>query len=271
MDSILKQTSEHSYSFDFSGTKKAGIDASSVGTVNGNNKFVVATDCDDVLVDISNKWMSKIMNDHILRDYITTAHHEVIALNATLRSTYYINDWLGIADPGHVKRMLDLYFNDPTFYDDLAPLPYARALLGMAGMLETIHVVTSCGETVDDPVNNSKKRFLARLFSEFPPEVEVKFHLLPSSIKKGQYMKDKGITFNTFVDDHVKNIINVIECIEGTKPEILMPVYGWNGNVQKDVAEVSVDKEYFLTPFHNVNTHSADEYRSHVMALNNIS
>lgn len=255
----MTQLSEHEFRIDFPNATKGNASASSESTVNGNNKFVIAVDMDDVLVNTSNKWFAKIRQCHILSDYMTSAHHAILNIEANLRSEYYLDDWLGITLPEHRQRLRDLYFQDPTFYDDLEPLPYMVALHKCQDIFSHIHIITKCSETVTSPADISKKRWLAKYFAEFSKDVQISFHLVPLSTNKGEYLAANNIHPNTFVDDQASNHVEFMKHTSAQNPELVMPLYGFNAMLPADLAKAEITKPYRLEFFHNMTTMTQQE------------
>jgi hypothetical protein len=267
----LKRISEHEFKFDF--TKVTSKDTNlllsqnAVVTVNGNNKFIIATDCDECLINISDKWVQTFFGTE-LHNYITDDHRNQMTMNGQLkvmsslwRDKYYLNEWLSIKDPTHFKEMMDNYYNDPNFYDNLVPSPLFDSIEKMGHLISEIHIITACGSDINAPANKSKAKYLVNLFKELELKhgIIIKIHLLKSGESKGEFLKNNGIKFNLFIDDHVENIIDVINHTEYSNYELMVPAYGYNQDLFKKIKESNPKYEFKTTLFHNTHDYSQTE------------
>ena len=239
-----------------SSSAKADVANSSACSINNDNRFVIATDCDDVLVNISDKWIMKATKHPELKHYFENTESVFEKFGSFLmRDQYYIFDAFGVMDPEHQKIFNSLYFDDPKFYDDLLPLPFMKTLKAMNDYtLGTIHVVTTSGETLPSlkiPANISKAKWLLRHFSDVNPAITVQFHFLEFGKGKGAYMQEQGIVFNTFVDDFSNNVVEVINSTPYSGYEIMIPAYGHNQNITEMKSRITTDTKCRITPFHN--------------------
>ena len=134
IDDVLIQDDEHTFHFNYGGQKASASKTPNVHAVNNNNCFVLAVDCDDVLVNITDKWVRKLLDHPIISTYFKVKHHDEMRLSnsALTRSNYSLLEWLEITDKEHASIAYDLYFKDPTFYDDLNPTPFAESLTSAA-------------------------------------------------------------------------------------------------------------------------------------------
>jgi hypothetical protein len=254
---LVSETSPNNYTLNLgSSAKRADVANSSACNVNGDNRYVIATDCDDVLVNISDKWIMKATKHPELKHYFENAENVFEKFGSFLmRDQYYIFDAFGVKDPEHQKIFNSLYFDDPNFYDDLLPLPFMNTLKAMNDYtIGTIHVVTTSGETLPNlkiPANISKAKWLVRHFRDINPAITVQFHFLEFGKGKGAYMNEQGIVFNTFVDDFENNVIEVINSTPYTGYEIMIPAYGHNQDIASMKTRITAATKFTITPFHN--------------------
>lgn len=114
-----------------------------------------------------------------------------------------------------------------TFYDDLEPTRFAQKTL-MNDMYinnSTIRKVYILSRNMTPGQGKSKERFIKRYFSN----EKIEYIEIGPNQNKADAIKDRGIDWNLFVDDELKNIRNVVEA-EGNleRKEILIPEYGYN-------------------------------------------
>ena len=196
-------------------------------------KFIIAADCDDVLVNTAGKWVRSILSDQSLASEIpkeaidaAARAHPMNREKFDISSHFSPGDWM--TKELH-QRMLDAYFHDSEFYDDLHPSSYCRALKQMAqmGTVEAIWVVTSCVD-IRLPVTRSKARFLDRVFDEIRSHTTVKYIFTQQGETKAEAINSMEIKYNSFVDDSVANIVDVIKNTESRGKEFLIPRYRYN-------------------------------------------
>jgi hypothetical protein len=199
----------------------------------------LVVDMDDVLVNISQKWARKATLSPGLRRLATVA--ALPASNAELgaavraRDRAWLQDWLGLmGEPGLMAEFDALYRGDGAFYDDLPPTPFAvgviRALIPL-GVVGAVHVVThTMGD--GDPVNDSKRRWLSRHL----PDDRVQVHLVDGGTKKSEVIRRHCPDADTYADDSMKNVIDVLTARGVHAHEIAMPKLGCNHPMPDAVA-----------------------------------
>ena len=212
-----------------------------------DSAFHFALDCDEVLVNISNKWVDKCVNDPLIKEYILdteanqlykddpvefTKYLTSLTENALHRLDYYINDDLMLPPQSELfKRMMDVYYLDPTFYDDLPITPYTLSLykiINKMSAIEKISIITHSGLDLNAPVNDSKRKFLIRLIKPIDKLVSIDTYLLPQNVPKSECINTNSIQYTTFVDDGLHNIEDVITKTDSKRKDFLIPLYGFN-------------------------------------------
>lgn len=258
IDDFFVTDGEHQ-TFKLDGTTVNGVIAEGNKSVNSKDKFVLVLDCDDLLVDISTKWLKKIKESEKL------AHYVKCNTRVELRDTYYLNRWLNIEDSEHVDEFLGLYFNDPNFYEDLKPSPIMHSVLNILEYVEGIHILTSCGDSLTSPVTKSKLAWLKKYFGEAlkgrEDDIEFKIHIINTLYKdgKGGFLRDSGIKFNTFADDSLDNIYSVINNVKHVnKYELLIPILGFNHTL--DPSRINSESDFIVQGAHNVSDISSEDF-----------
>ena len=265
----LKQLDENSFQLDMRGAVDSILKSAETHTVNGNNRYSIVIDCDEVLVNICDKWLTKASHIPELEQYFTPEVMDTmnacgkLKLYSTIwRETYYMLEWLGITDPDHIKLFNDVYFLDAEFYDDLVPSPFFNSLGSILDVVASLDILTMCGDDTTLPCNVSKGRWLHKYFAELltnRPDIEFKVHFITEAMPKGQYLKEKKINFNVYVEDSVKNIVNVVETVEFDNFEILVPLYGYNRKVGGAIKASSSKLKFRVTGFHNTHDYTQQE------------
>jgi len=207
---------------------------------NGNNKFNLLVDCDEVLVDIGQKWMRKVIAHPYLSKYVTPDIKSLYDKGLiNLRVHPYIDNLLKITKEDF-PIWLSLYKDDPYFYDDLLPTPYMCSLVAMLPYIESITVLSKCPDSsnVETPVDISKKKFLLKYFKQMKlDDVKVAFHFIPFNESKADFVLKHNIKFNTFVDDNSDNIIDMVQKYPYMSYEILSPLLGYNSDLPSRLAK----------------------------------
>jgi hypothetical protein len=195
-----------------------------------NGSKLMAVDTDDVLVHISTPWVERARRHPEIARYIPD--HEPDALGATLigRPQPYIQQWL-IDSCGMPRELQDelvlIYRGDPNFYDDLPPTLFCKGIIGALarpGAVAHVHVLTH-NYSNSDPCVESKDRWLRKHLGG--PE-KVTIHHIEAGQKKSDVLRQFCPEPDAFVDDSLKNVIDVL-LNDAIRPhEIIIPRMGHN-------------------------------------------
>jgi hypothetical protein len=185
---------------------------------------------DDVLVDCSTPWVKVILNDTKLRGALSeTQFSSAINSNPANRLQYpiltHFEEDFEKKYPELGKLMLNKFFYDPNFYDNLQTSAYYHLLRQMLqhDVLNSITVITSCVD-VSYPVTASKIRMLDRIMEPFKSAgVKVRFILTEGKQKKSEAMKEHDVIYTSFADDATYNIVDVIENTDSHGKEFFLP------------------------------------------------
>lgn len=215
----------------------------------------LAVDCDEVLVEINDKWTKLALQNKRIQDFIGRDKvNEFLSQNTNIRTPYLIIEWLGIHnEPELVQIFNDTYFNNPTFYDDLKPSKFAHSLLttiSASGIYNSVNVVTHSGSDEDLPANLSKKKFLLQLFKHLPIEIKFNLFIVNHNLKKSDVLNSIP-NFNTFVDDAIHNIKDVITNCDSMNKEFLIPMYGYNLKFLEEASMFEKQHQVSISYFEN--------------------
>jgi hypothetical protein len=203
------------------------------------NEKHIACDVDEVIVNISPKWIllsSQILPHNTkLKNCIMEKEKEGIYEKFILeRSHGYIQTMLEKefdVTKEEISKIDELYYSNETFYDDLKPTKFAESLIKASnlGKLNSITFITK-NRKKDDPSNASKIRFLNHYFKNVKIKIFEVFDKEPKSA-----VLNKNGPFDIFVDDSLDNIAEVLaNGKKGKVKEILIPSLGYN----KDIPEI---------------------------------
>jgi hypothetical protein len=250
---LLNQTDTNSFTINNRGSVRSN-NLSLAAASSNKTKFRLAVDYDEVIININHKWMLKLLKDEVIGKYFSQDHRLIAELEANLRSDYDVFSWLGIK-PGtpEFERGMNLYFNDPQFYDKLKPTKYFESIYQSRHFFSEIHVITKCGEDLNAPCNISKKRQMLELFRNFDG-IQLGFHFIKGTESKAQEFKQKGIQFDSFVDDSTTNMLDMINIFKDEfNFEAMMPLYCYNFMTPRLIDPVWIqDNRNIFRFFHNL-------------------
>jgi 5'(3')-deoxyribonucleotidase len=208
--------------------------------IKSSKKVDIAVDMDEVLVNISPKWIMDVYNHPGMDgkfnkekvEAMLTSFDEYIEC-FLLRDSYYIEKWLEITDPEAIKLCRSIYDDNEDFYDGLPPTYLTRELkVLMATGRTNVTIVSHC---VNEKSITSKRKWISYTF----PDLEIKFIPVPLGTKKSDAMKANNVIFDVFIDDMTKNIRDVAENLGSPEKEFLIPSLGYN---QEDVLNLGLDE-----------------------------
>ena len=233
---------------------------------------ILVIDCDECLLNINDKWMRKAL-ELPLADY-GISEETILNIFNILNEGYSVNLRLEYpltslfdeeVTPEFDKVFHDLYFKDPHFYDDLPDSPFTtslKAIMENTLYISEIHVLSKVGK-LDDPVNESKRRRLDAIFSDYRNRFKIEYHFIEKGELKSDYIKRKFPLINMYVDDSYENIKDVVMNCENTMYNIYVPAYMYNWQ-----CVIPYDKEFFkaldekaisLQGFHNFEQPQCDQ------------
>ena len=222
-----------------------------------NGSKLLAVDMDDVLVHIATPWVRRAM----ARPKLHLAWPKAAAIaefpnlqeQVLARPQSHIQRWL-VEDHGMPEALvaeIDLtYRADPNFYDELPMTPFCAgvvAALALPGRVAHVHVVTH-NYSNTDPVVASKDRWLRSVLGG--PE-RVTIHHLEASQKKSEVLKKHCPEPDTFADDAMKNVIDVLLNDDVRPREILIPGMAHN-QLAPEVAKLAVLRRIDLNYYDKV-------------------
>lgn len=190
---------------------------------------LIAVDVDDVLVHIATPWVAKITK-YLPRGVLTMLNGEDLSRAVRSRVQPHIQEWL-VQEHGLMRHQVDevnlTYRADPTFYDDLLPTALCRGLwtaLELPGRIAHVHVITH-NYSNDDPCVESKDRWLRKWVGS-PNKVTI--HHVEAGDKKSSVMANHCPDMDSFADDSMSNVVDVL-LNDAVRPnEILIPRMGHN-------------------------------------------
>ena len=183
---------------------------------------IIVCDVDEVLVNISPKWMNLAFDKGLCPNKMT--EQEVLD-----RSDYYLD---GLITPDENNTFYKLYSESHDFYDDLPVTTFAKSLLNMnvvkPNAISKIHLITKCGDDLNLPVNQSKKRWLEEVFKDIP-SFKIDYHYITDNQSK-DYIFEHCDHIDLFVDDKPQNIADILlnKPEQSTIKSIAIPRLGYS-------------------------------------------
>jgi hypothetical protein len=223
-----------------------------------NNAKLIAVDTDDVLVHITTPWILRAAAHPDLRQLLEAVIGKHYPNDGDLtrallaRPHPYIQDWLTAAhalSPSLYPALDMVYRGDPAFYDDLPPTQYCqaiRAAMSMPGRVAHVHVITHNFDNAD-PCAESKERWLRRWLGE---RDRVTIHHVQAGQKKSDVIAEHCPEADSFADDSMKNVVDIL-LHDGCKPrEILIPRMGHNV-MSEQIATLAVLRKISIVYYEN--------------------
>jgi hypothetical protein len=221
--------------------------------VSGRASKLLVLDTDDVLVHIATPWMMRAFSNPAVAPGWTrpTGLDE----RAVVARTYpHIQPWL-VAVHGLPKDAVsafdDVYRRDPMFYDDLPPTRFCQgvmAAMAKPGCVEHVHVITH-NYSNGDPSAESKDRWLRRYLSD---AARVTIHNVESGEKKSEVMRKHCPNPDTFADDSLKNVVDVLLNDAVSPYEILIPRMGHNEVLPPEMAKLALLRRISINYYENI-------------------
>lgn len=178
-------------------------------------KKIVVSDMDEVIVNITPKWASMIV-DHMTHSKVSTDEQSVLN-----REKYYLTDWLGFADNDFALKLM--CEQGDTFYDDLELTPMGRGLAQSLeqGILDELVILSHSPAEMN---NTSKIRFVQKHF----PADKTRLLLVDLNSSKADAINEHGIAYTTFIDDRLDIVQDVVANTDSNNKEFMMPELGYN-------------------------------------------
>lgn len=199
-------------------------------------KMTIVCDIDEIVVLQTPKWCANIY--HQLKDdpevtaELNITEDLLDPVKVLKRSEYYLTKWLikdGIekVSDSVYKKLMDVYEQDPNFYDDIEPTPIGKTLaqLVSTNKVDFIYYVT---KSPDCPAWASKMRFIERyLYVDRKTQV-IKVPLQESKSDYVDRIIDKKQNVNILIEDEPNNIFKMLDgCFKNNMITVLTPVYGY--------------------------------------------
>ena len=197
--------------------------------LSGNKKIHVLTDMDEVLVNISPKWIMNVYNHPQLdgkfnREKVDSLldYYDDFIEALLLRDEYYIEKWLEIEDESAKALCRNIYEQDNTFYDDLGATHLANELrFALARGAITLTVISHC---VNEQSAASKKKKKKKFFDG----LTVEFICVPLNEKKSDEVIARKLNYQVFIDDMVKNAEDIMTLTGAPDKNFMVPYLGYN-------------------------------------------
>lgn len=210
------------------------------------NSQIIVMDMDDVLVDLSYEMYQRIRKNWRKYSIWFGDRGLLTSKQVSERFLYNISEWLikkeyGADKEKYIKTMNMIFdeickdvFNE-TLYDYLLPTEFAQKTLMNPNYIdnENISKVYILSRSITDGQKESKERFVKKYFNH--PKIEL--IQVERKEDKGQALLNRGINWDLFVDDEIKNIISVFDAYKDriSGKNFLMPSMGYNEYFPKSI------------------------------------
>lgn len=217
---------------------------------------VAVTDMDEVLVNISPKTFQLIRkNENFFNKYLNL-DRVYTTQEILLRDTFHMEKWLAREEykdniPKECSDKFYSLFDDDTFYDDLIQTRVCDNLNDFANS-KTCEKLIIASHCVGENQTKSKIKFLKRVFGKNP---KIQFMPIDISVSKSKAIMDNNIKWNTFIDDNLDVIYDVIRNTESFGNEIIIPQLGYNLPTQRlyDLCKYFSLELYYISKFEKMN------------------
>ena len=213
-------------------------------------KRTVIVDCDEVLVETSPRAIQLMYEDYdFYSTFLRLPENLDLARMTPLinsRPTYYLNEWLinkNVVETDLYERyteellpkMMEM-FARKDFYDPLRPTRLGITLMRLLRnrTIAKIIIISKVTKYDEDGID-SKNRFLKNLFSGLMDRVDI--YYLPStgggekSDVVNSLPKSTLDDVSFFADDHIPNIVDILEKTDLNNYQLLVPAYGYNSDI----------------------------------------
>lgn len=213
-------------------------------------KRTVIVDCDEVLVETSPRAIQLMYEDYdFYSTFLRLPENLDLARMTPLinyRPTYYLNEWLinkEVVETDLYERyteellpkMMEM-FARKDFYDPLRPTRLGITLMRLLRNRTIAKIIIISKVTKYDAGGiDSKNRFLKNLFSGLMDRVDI--YYLPStgggekSDVVNSLPKSTLDDVSFFADDHIPNIVDILEKTNLNNYQLLVPAYGYNSDI----------------------------------------
>jgi len=174
-------------------------------------------------------------------------------MEVLMRDKYYLNEWLKTKSFDElperkkelvIRKMLELYYNDKTFYDDLAPTTFGSAL--SITLYNTIFMKKLIILTHSFPQNvESKNNFLMKYFTDKSVEIVN----LDMNTSKNKWLEENLPAWDIFIDDNLDIIKEVAK--ENKKKKFIMPAVGYSKLTDEDVI-FFIENGHIIQPYKKI-------------------
>ena len=210
-------------------------------------KDIVVLDVDEVIVNITPKWVYKIyQHKEDFTEFFDLSQpydpsKEQDALRVLYRNNYYLDHWLlkDEIDPATIHRptyekvvekMIDLY-NVDNFYDDLKPTPLVNGLLSaLSKKKQILSKIIIISKVAGEHSEASKTRFLKETFSSYMDKVDI--YYVDKKEKKSDVLKalpkDEKERIAAVYEDYNNNIVDLLTNGDLRTVQIFSPSFRYN-------------------------------------------
>ena len=236
------------------------------------NKKTLIFDIDDTIFPLREKWASLIVEDDVLKQYPMIERLKTFKDKNAIGVVNFITDYkfetfFEIDKPEDIQRMLDIYINDASMYDDNDYIGFARAVRNYIRHYGHNANIVFLSHSLGGAVESSKIKYIERFMYHTLRGLPFDIKLTKSPEEKVTFLQENE--WYMFCDDRLETVECLFESIISRKSDdelrgiknvyknkyICVPIYGYNFNkgriddlmVKSHLTNISIDFFHHLT------------------------
>jgi hypothetical protein len=199
------------------------------------NKSIIATDMDEVLVNICPVWHRKLVERaNFFGPWLDVDPKTIEEIMG--RGEYYLDKWLTRPNVGGLPRdvhseFMSLYIEDDFYADcDITEMGKAIWLASKSSGVDQIYVVS---HTIPG-TEQSKLDWLRRHM----PSDKIELIAVPPGVPKSEFLKT--VDYTMYIDDRIDILLEVMRNSDSIGKQFLYPILGYNTDLDAAGIEASL-------------------------------
>jgi hypothetical protein len=197
-------------------------------TVNKSQKpITIIADMDDTICNTTEVYMSFLLNNKELFNKYIDLDRTINTSILNGRKEYLICDWLkrdNIEIPDNVKDIFTSLWSKSNFFKFVKPTKYGEMLSQIVNKncVKELYIVSHC---ISKNQADQKVDWLSNFFNGCS---KIKFIKVYDGTKKSTAVNEYKISWDTFADDVLDNVYDMVKYSQGFGNEIIIPKMGYN-------------------------------------------
>jgi hypothetical protein len=192
---------------------------------------VVITDMDDVLCNTVETWVQFLYANKELFSGVYNIDPMPTTEDVYNRKAWGLIEWLKKDDvelPKEIEELTLAVLGRPDFYSYCKPTKFAYSLREFLEhkLCKELIIIT---RNVSEGQNDSKIAWLKNFFGEkLSNSPKLKYLAVDDDESKAQAIRENNVIWDSFIDDELRNVTDMVLHTQGFGNEILIPTYGYN-------------------------------------------